>query len=48
MTDDEKKKLLEGFRKPVQDDQHDPWTEEEILKAAKRIIDGLGLTEELQ
>lgn len=45
MTEDEKKKMLEGFQKPEQDDDPDPWTEEELLKTAKRIAERLGLHE---
>lgn len=50
MTDDEKKKLFDGFRQTVQDDDviENDWTEEEILAAGKRIMERMGLDEELQ
>lgn len=50
MTDDEKKKRLAEFQKPIQDDddEGEDWTEEELLEHAKRIIRKLGLKEELQ
>lgn len=49
MTDDERKKMLDGFQQNVQDEaEDDPWTEEEILKAVKRIIERLGIDGELQ
>ena len=48
MTDDQKKKLLEGFRKAADDDEiTDDWTEEEIMEAGKRIIERLGIEGEL-
>ena len=47
MTEDQKKKLLEGFRKADDDDEiEDDWTEEEILEAGKRIIRRLGINGE--
>ena len=47
MTQEEKKRMLDSFRKPVKEPE-DPWTEERLLEAAKRIIERLGLNEELQ
>ena len=46
MTDDEKKKMLDGFRKPAATDDdviENDWSEDEILTAAKRIIRKMGL-----
>ena len=44
MTEEEKKKLLAGFQKPATDEEDtEDWTEEEILKSAKRIIKKLRL-----
>ena len=45
MTENEKKRLLDGFRQPVRGDDEitDDWTEEEILEAAKRIMKELGI-----
>ena len=47
MTEEEKRKTFEEFKK-TEPEQEDPWTEEEILKAAKRIIRRLGIEGELQ
>ena len=48
MTEDEKKKKLEGFQNPAADeDITDDWTEEEILEAAKRIMKRLGIKGEI-
>lgn len=48
MTDDEKKKMLAGFQKQVQDDQPaERWTQDEILNAAKRIMKRLGIEGDL-
>ena len=47
MTPEEKKRLLDGFRKPDPEPE-DPWTEERILEAAKRIIRRLHIEGELQ
>lgn len=43
MTSEEKKKMLDGFKKPAQTDNTDDWTEDEVLAALKRIIERLGL-----
>lgn len=43
MTPEEKKKMLDGFRKPAQTDADDDWTEDEVLAALKRIMERLGL-----
>lgn len=50
MTEEERKKLLQEFLKPIQDEDEitDQWTEEEILEAAKRIMRRLGIEGELQ
>ena len=49
MTEDEKKKMLASFEKPVQDDVDDTyWTDERMILAAKRIIARLGINGELQ
>ena len=50
MTDDEKKKLCEGFRKPVENQteeiiEDDPWTEEAILEVAKKILKRINSSE---
>ena len=45
MTDEEKVKKLADFEKPKESDEQD-WTEEEILDAAKRIIERMGLDEQ--
>ncbi len=47
MTDDEKKKFCEGFRKPVENQteeiiEDDPWSEEAILEVAKKILQRIG------
>ncbi len=48
MTEDQKKKLLEGFRKVTDDEEiTDDWTEEEVLEAGKRIIRRLGIEGQL-
>jgi hypothetical protein len=47
VTEDEKKKMLAGFQKPKQDDAPDPWTDEMLIAAAKRIIKKLKLEGEL-
>jgi len=49
MTDAEKKKLLDGFRQSDQDEDgiDDPWTEEDILEAAKRIMERMNIKGEL-
>lgn len=48
MTEDQKKRLLDGFRKTADDDEiTDDWTEEEVLEAGKRIIERLGIEGEL-
>jgi len=49
MTDAEKRKLLDGFKKPepeVIDDDY--WTDDRLIEAAKRIIKKLRLHGELQ
>ena len=53
LTDEEKKKLLDGFQKPIQTDADDEniendWTETEILEAAKRIMRRMGIEGELE
>lgn len=48
MTEDEKKKLRAGFVKKKPEEEADQWTEEELIKAAKRIIKRLGLEGKLQ
>jgi hypothetical protein len=49
VTEDEKKKMLSGFEKPVQDDVDDGyWTDERLIEMAKRIIERLHLEGELQ
>ena len=49
MTEDEKKKMIEDFRKGRTEDEEtaDDWTDEEIIEAAKRIMKRLGLEGEL-
>ena len=51
MTEDEKKQRFADFQKPDQKDGEkkpkNDWTEEEILAAAKRIIERLHLKGEL-
>ena len=46
MTEEERRKKLQEFRKPKTDTEVDPWTDEEILKAAKRIKEKMGLAEQ--
>ena len=49
MTEEEKKKLLNGFSKPETDTEaEDYWTKERLIAAAKRIIKRLNLKGELQ
>lgn len=43
MTPEEKKKMLDGFKKPAKQDDTDDWTETEVLAALKRIMERLGL-----
>ena len=47
MTEDEKKKLRDGFRKPVKEKPVEQWTEDEMLAAAKRIMKRLGIEGDL-
>ena len=47
MTEAEKQKLLAGFEKSEQDAE-DPWTEERLIAAAKRIIKKLRIEGKLQ
>ena len=48
MTEEERRKKLQEFRKPETDTEVDPWTDEEILKAAKRIKEKMGLAEQFE
>lgn len=49
MTDDEKKKLLDGFKKPDEEDLDDGyWTDQRLLAVAKQIIERLGINGKLQ
>ena len=49
MTEDQKRKLLDGFQKPDEDEVDDDyWTEERLLAVAKQIIERLGIEGELQ
>ena len=49
MTEDQKKKLLDGFQKPEEEETDDDyWTEDRLLEVAKQIIERLGLDEKLQ
>lgn len=49
MTEDEKKKLLDGFKKPDGEEVDDEyWTEERLLEVAKQIIERLGINGKLQ
>lgn len=51
MTDDECKKRLAAFQKPVlakdEEDLDDPWTLEEKIKSAHRIMRRLGIEGDL-
>ena len=51
MTDEEKKKMREGFlkKKPEEPEkiEDDYWTNERLIAMAQRIKDKLGLSEEL-
>lgn len=48
MTDDEKKRMIASFvSKTNQTEEPDPWTDEELLMVAEKIIKKLGLKEEL-
>jgi hypothetical protein len=47
LTEDEKKKMLAGFEKPAREETPDPWTEEKLIEAAKRIIKKLNIEGEL-
>ena len=48
MTEDEKKKMREGFKKPVTEEEPDYWTDDRLIETAKRIIKKLGIKGELQ
>ena len=50
MTEDEKKKLREGFKKPVKPEtvEDNYWTDDRLIESAKRIIKRLGLEGKLQ
>ena len=43
----EKKKSLQDFQKPEEEETED-WTEEELIQSAKRIIERMKLDDELQ
>ena len=48
MTEEEKRKLLAGFVKAEpepEEEPEDPWTDAEMLKAAHRIAERLGIRE---
>lgn len=47
MTEPKKKHTLDDFRKPRQDDPADDWTQDDILEAAKRIINDMGIDGEI-
>lgn len=47
MTDPKKKHTIDDFRGPRQDDPADDWTQDEILAAAKKIIEEMEIDGEI-
>ena len=39
MTEEEKKKMRDAFVKNAKEEEEDPWTEEELLKVAEKILE---------
>ena len=49
MTDEERAKLLAGFGKPAEPadtKEDDPWTDEEIIKSAEKLLRKIGVLNE--
>ena len=47
MTEDEKKKMLAGFEKPVVAPDVEPQSDDELIEMAKRIMERLGIEGEI-
>lgn len=47
ISDPKKKHTIDDFRGPQQEDPDDDWTQDEILAAAKKIIEEMGIDGEI-